>query len=107
VCIVTVFAAVMSACAARRGSVQLQPEEPTTLHVGQTATVTLASHYATIGMAGDALALVRQVHQPDRTIYSYRAVSVGSQTLITAPADVPDGQCISCVTLHYFVRVID
>ena len=34
----------------------------------------------------------------------YRAVRPGPATIILSP-DVPDGHCISCETLHYFVRV--
>jgi hypothetical protein len=95
------------ACGGTLASVQLQPEAPTTLRVGETAAVQVpADRHYDIGSAGRSLALVKQMQQHDSTIYVYRAVEVGDQTLVATPRDPgPDG-CVSCVTVHYFIRVI-
>ena len=87
-------------------AVRLQPEAATTLRVGDTATIELASDLAyRVGSAGNSLALVNQTHERGTTIYTYRAVEPGDQTFVATPRDPgPDG-CISCVTVRYFVRV--
>jgi hypothetical protein len=95
------------ACGATLATVQLQPGAPTTLHVGETAAVQLASdrHYS-IGSAGGSLALVKQMQQHDTTVYIYRAVEIGNQTFVATPRDPGLDGCISCVTVHYFIKVI-
>lgn len=87
--------------------VQLHPEDPSsTLHVGDVAAVRVAaeSHY-TIGSAGSSLVLMKRTEERGSTVFFYRAVAMGQQTLVLTPRDPgPDG-CISCVTVHYFVTV--
>ena len=62
-------------------------------------------HYS-ISSAGSSLALVKQMQQHDMTVHVYHAVEVGNQTLVATPRDPgPDG-CVSCVTVHYFIKVI-
>jgi len=87
--------------------VKLQPEVPSTVRVGETAAIEVPSdrHYS-MGSAGSALALMKQVQQHDTTMYLYRAFEVGNQTFVLTPRDSgPDG-CVSCVTVHYFIKVI-
>jgi len=87
-------------------SVQLRPEEPARLHVGDVAVVRVASapQYF-VGSAGTALMLMKRTEERGTTVYRYRAVAPGNQTLVLTPRDPgPDG-CISCVTVHYFITV--
>jgi hypothetical protein len=88
--------------------VRLEPEHDTTLHVGETAAVQFGSERQyTIGSGGGSLVLVKQlIYKDGSTVYVYRAVHVGPATLVAAPVDIPAGQCISCVTRHYFIKVV-
>jgi hypothetical protein len=89
-----------------RAAVQLQPEQPSTLRVGDVAAVRIdrESHY-TIGSAGTSLVLTKRSEDRGATVYFYRAAAVGHQTLVLTPRESgPDG-CVSCVTVHYFVTV--
>jgi hypothetical protein len=98
--------AIFFASTAIAASVQLRPEEPARLHVGDVAVVRVASanHYV-VGSAGMALKLLKRTEERDTTVYRYRAVAPGNQTLVLTPRDPgPDG-CISCVTVHYFITV--
>ena len=60
----------------------------------------------TIGSAGSSMVLLKQTQQRGTTIYFYRAVEIGSQTLVATPGGLGPGQCISCVTVRYFVTVV-
>ena len=103
------FAALIicQACASA-DHVRLQPEQDTTLHVGQTAAVYFASNAPhSIGSGGGSLVLTRQLTDKDgTTVYIYRASRVGRDTLVATPESLPDGHCISCVTTHYFIDVV-
>ena len=94
------------ACSATGGFVQLRPEEPATLHIGDVAAVRVTSQSRyTIGSAGSALVLMKRTEERGTTLYLYRAVTPGDHTFVLTPRDPgPDG-CISCVTVHYFVKV--
>ena len=106
-CWIVAMAAMVFACGGTPASVRVQPEAPTTLHVGETAAVQVPSdrHYQ-IGSAGSSLALMKETQQHDTTTYIYRAVEVGDHTLVATPRDPGPGGCISCVTVHYFIKVI-
>src|SRR5258705_682084 len=108
VCCAIAVGIVLSACGGTLASVRLEPERPTTLHVGQVIAVQLPSerHYA-IGSAGRSLMLTKQAEQHRMTFYFYRAVEVGNQTLVATPRDPGPGGCISCVTVHYFIEVVE
>ena len=94
------------ACAAATGSVQLHPEEASVLHVDQLAALDVPSDSDLIGSAGTALTLVRRDRHDGRTTYVYRAAQPGNQTFVAAPREPgPDG-CVSCVTVHYFAKVV-
>ena len=107
VCWAVIGVAALYACGGAFASVRLQPEEPVTVHVGETAAVHVPSerHY-TIGSAGSSLVLMTHKQQQGTTVYFYRAVEIGNQTLVATPGGLGPGQCISCVTLHYFINVI-
>ena len=107
VCPVAACAAVVFVCCGVPASVRLQPEQLATLHVGETAAVHVASdRQYSIGSAGTALALMNRMQHHATTIYIYRAVDVGNETLVATPRDPgPDG-CASCVTVHYFIKVV-
>lgn len=100
-----VISIVLSGCVACVPVMQLQPEERATLHVGQTVALQVPSTYGAIGGAGDALMLVEKRAGRDRMVYLYRAVQPGDQTFLTAPQR-QTGECVSCVTVHWFVTVI-
>jgi hypothetical protein len=87
--------------------VQLLAEQQSLLHIGQTATLRVQSNgQFSIGSAGDALVLTERKQQRGDTVYIYRAARVGNHTFVATPKNPgPDG-CISCVTIHYFVKVI-
>jgi hypothetical protein len=95
-------------CVRATAYVGLKPEQDTTLHVGERAVVRfgLERQYS-IGSGGGSLVLVKQLTDKDgRTVYVYRAAHVGPDTLVAAPVDIPAGGCISCVTVHYFIKVV-
>ena len=107
-CFVAIATALMLACGGTRSVIRLQPEQAATLRVGQIAAVHVPSdrNYS-IGSAGTSLVLTKQTKQDDTTTYFYRAVRIGDQTLVAMPRDPGPGQCISCVTAHYFVKVVE
>ena len=100
--------ALFCACGGTLSSTRIQPEEPATVHVGEFAAVHVPSerHY-TIGSAGSSLVLMNRAQRRGTTIYLYRAIAVGNQTLVATPAGLGPGQCISCVTVHYFIKVVE
>jgi hypothetical protein len=106
VCVLTA----LPSARARRGaaSVRLKAEQTTTLHVGETATVQFgAKALHSIGSGSGALKLIKQfTHKDGRKVYVYRAMQVGPDTLVATPEGLPAGHCISCVTRHYFVKVV-
>ena len=99
--------AFFSALTGCRPAPELQPEQSATVRVGELAAVRVDSrrHYS-LGSAGDALKLVRQVEERTTTLYMFSGVTPGHDTLVLTPRDPgPDG-CVSCVTLHYFITVV-
>jgi hypothetical protein len=105
-CFVATGVVASYACGGALASVRLKPEEPATLHVGQVAAVQMPPDHSIVGSAGSSLVLVKQTQQKGTTVYLYRAVASGNQTFVALPREpTPDG-CVSCVTFHYFVTVI-
>jgi hypothetical protein len=96
----------VTACATLPASVPLIPEERTTLHVGQIGAIHIPSNQRySVGSAQSALMPLRQLRQRGEVVYLYRAVSADNDTFVLTPVGIPNGQCISCVTVHYFVTV--
>jgi hypothetical protein len=87
--------------------IQLKPEVDTTLHLGQMAELRVETNqHFTINEAGRALVRIHHTQRKGQTIYVYRAAELGRQTFVLTPRNPgPDG-CVSCVTVHYFVNVI-
>jgi hypothetical protein len=102
--------AALTLCQACAGTapVRLQPEQDTTLHVGQTAAVYFASNAPhTVGSGGGSLVLTKQLTDKDGgKVYIYRAARVGRDTLVATPESLPAEHCISCVTTRYFINVV-
>jgi hypothetical protein len=96
--------------AARERVISLSLEQHTTLRVGEMALLSIPSdrrydHYADPkaridGVWKDVLDVVR--HSKRKVIF--RATHPGSGVLLLSP-DVPNGECISCATLRYFITV--
>ena len=108
ICRAVAVGILLSACGSTVAFVRLEPERPTAVHVGQVVAVQLSSEsqYA-IGSAGRSLMLTKQAEQHKTTFHFYRAVEVGDQTLVATPRDPGPGGCISCVTVRYFIKVVE
>jgi hypothetical protein len=105
-CWVVTFMA-MCGCGPTLASVRVQPEDLANLHVGEIAAVHMPSQrHHIIGSAGSALVPMKQKQQQGTTIYFYRAAEIGNQTILAIPEGLEPGHCISCVTVHYFIRVV-
>ena len=80
-------------------------EERTTLQVGQLALLSVPSdHRYAIDSEGTALVLVHGKRRRNQVVF--RAVRPGLETIVVGLVDVLSGDCISCLTLHYFITVI-
>ena len=91
-------------CIACAPVVLLTPEERATLHVGQTVDLPMPSTYGgLVGGAGEALLLLEKTVSRDRIVYRYRAVRPGNQVFLAVSEQ---RECVSCVTVHWFVTVI-
>jgi hypothetical protein len=104
ICILVGLGALLSSSAHgdRDRYVTLAVEERTILRVDQFAMLLLPSDYRySINTAGRVLVVVQR--RADRVVY--RAVRPGSETIVLSP-DVPNGDCISCQTHHYFTTVV-
>jgi|HubBroStandDraft_5_1064220.scaffolds.fasta_scaffold685268_1 hypothetical protein len=86
-------------------AVELGVEETTNLRIGESGVLHLPVNsiygHATIGGAWEKV-LVRSGYSGGETVF--RAIGPGQGCIVVTP-DVPEGNCISCVTLHYFVEV--
>jgi hypothetical protein len=97
----------LCSCGGTVTSVRLQPDEPATLHVGDVAAIRAGSDLQIVGSAGTSLVLVKRTRERDAIVYFYRAVTAGNQTFILTPRHPgPDG-CVSCLTVHYFIKVVE
>jgi hypothetical protein len=86
----------------------LAAKQTTTLHVGELAVLHMPSdvyqrylHSGPDGAWLDTLALVKRSGRD----VTFRAVHPGRGVILISP-DVPDGGCISCVTIHYSIEVV-
>jgi hypothetical protein len=84
--------------------VTLALEQKTTLHVGESAVLRIPSDRRYLRSANgawrDVLALVKRSGRD----VTFRAIRPGKGVITISP-DVPNGECISCATLHYFIEV--
>ena len=81
-------------------------EQQNTLRVGDLAELRIPSdhRYSYSGVGGawnNVLVLVRH----SRRSVMYRAIKPGPGVIIVSP-NVPNGQCISCAMLHYFITIV-
>jgi hypothetical protein len=81
---------------------KLTVEQETFVNLGEVVVLQIPSdrQYSII-TAGNALVPVRR----SKNQLSYRAVRTGLQTIVLRP-EVPNGECVSCSSLHYFVLVV-
>jgi len=94
-------------CAHQRAPFRIEPDRyQVALHVGDLAVIEVPSEGRySLGGPGNALILQERKEHKGVTSYIYRALHVGDDTIVATPAKPgPDG-CVSCVTLHYFVKV--
>src|SRR6476620_865655 len=84
---------------------QIEVEQTTTVRVGQLAVLHVPADplYAPSEINGAWRDVLTRIRRSGRTV-TFRAVRPGSGVIILSP-NVPDGECISCKTLHYFIRV--
>ena len=102
-CLVPLSAA---ACASVSASVQLAPDERTIVHLGEIAALPVPPNHGSPGLTQTSMALVSHARRHGREVYFYRAIAAGNETFVVTPVGLLDGQCISCVTVHYFVTVV-
>lgn len=82
----------------------LNPENTTSLHVGDLAVLTIRSdgQYSRFpGSADNSIVLIRRSGES----LIYRAVRPGPDVIVVSP-NVSEGECISCATVHYFINVV-
>jgi hypothetical protein len=96
------------ACTGCAPIAELQPEQPARVRIGDLAAVRVDSdHHYAVGSAGNSIRLIKRAEERGTTVYVHRAVAPGQHTLVLTPRDPgPDG-CISCVTVHYFITVVE
>ena len=84
---------------------QIEVEHTTTVRVGQLAVLQVPAGplYAPSEINGAWRDVLTRIRRSGRTV-TFRAVRPGSGVIILSP-NVPDGECISCRTLHYFIKV--
>jgi hypothetical protein len=87
-------------------SVTLTLEQRITLRVDELAVLHIPSdsRYSRSAPAGDWRNVLALVKQSGRDV-TFRAVSPGRGTIIISP-NTKEGECISCATLHYFLKVV-
>ena len=106
-CLAMAGVAALCACGGTLASVRLQPMiVRNTLHVGEIGAVQLPSERRYTVGGGDSVVFMRRKEQHGTTTYFFRAVKVGYATLIATPRDLGPDNCISCVTEHNFIEVI-
>ena len=94
-------------CARHLAPLRIEPERyQVVLHVGDLAAIEVRSERQySLGDPANALILLEKKEHNGVTSYVYRAQHAGDETIVATPAKPgPDG-CVSCVTVHYFVRV--
>ncbi len=98
------FTVVAAACASV--PVQLAADQRTLVRVGEVAALSLPPDLELDGFTQTSMALVGHARRHDSEVYFYRAVAAGDETFVVTPHGLKNGQCISCVTVRYFVTVV-
>ena len=97
--------ALLVASTARSADVplQIEAEQTTTVRVGQLAVLQVPADpiYSPSEINGAWRDVLTRIRRSGRAV-TFRAVRAGSGVIILSP-NVPDGECISCKTLHYFI----
>jgi hypothetical protein len=92
----------ISAASQNIRNIKLTVEEQTFVNVGEVVVLQIPSDREySITTAGNSLVTVRR----SKTQVLYRAVRTGLQTIVLKP-EVPNKECVSCSSLHYFVLVV-
>jgi len=95
---------IAAACASV--SVQLAADQRTLVHIGDVAALPLPPNLELAGFTRTSMALVGHARRHGSEVYYYRAVATGNETFVVTPHGLENGQCISCVTVRYFVTVV-
>jgi hypothetical protein len=84
----------------------LDLEDSTTLRVGELAVLEIPSDrgYSDSKIDGAWSDVLTRIGRSGRKV-TFRAVKPGVGVIILVPR-VPNGECISCATLHYFIEVV-
>jgi hypothetical protein len=87
-------------------SVTLALEQRIILRVDELAVLHIPSdsRYSRSAVNGDWRNVLALVKQSGRDV-TFRAVTLGQGTIIITP-NTKEGECISCTTLHYFLKVV-
>jgi len=105
----TIIVALLVAGTARSADapVQIEVAQTTTVRVGQLAVLHVPGDrlYDPSEINGAWRDELRRVRRSGRMV-TFRAVKTGSGVIILSP-NVPAGECTSCKTLHYLIRVIN
>ena len=98
---------IASAARGADAPVQIEVEQTTTMHVGQLAVLQVPADpiYVPSEINGAWRDVMTRIRRSGRTV-TFRAVRPGSGVIILSP-NVPGGACVSCKTLHYFIRVLN
>jgi hypothetical protein len=90
-----------------RSVLELEPELRTTIRVGDTAAMRVdTARRFSVGWGGELLRLIKRIEEHGTTAYVYRAVAPGDHTFVLTPRETGPDSCVSCVTVHYFVTVV-
>ena len=88
--------------------ITLDAKQTTTLHVGELAVLHMPANiyrrYLHSGPDGAWLDTLVLVKRSGRDV-TFRAVHPGRGVILIGP-DQPDGGCISCVTIRYFIEAV-
>jgi hypothetical protein len=92
----------ISAASQNVRNTKLTAEQQTFVNVDEGVVLQIPSdRQYSITTAGNALVPVRR----SKNQVLYRAVRTGQQTIVLRP-EVPNTECVSCSSLHYFVMVV-
>ena len=103
--VVAAVSSALLASAQKPATVRVEQEQSSTVHVGQIASVRVPANHS-FGGAAPTLKLVGRFKQRGATVYLYRAIRAGNATFVASPNNLKPGDCISCVTIHWFITIV-